>query len=175
MNHGKVASTQFWMRKLHSLAGFVFLGYFLCLHVRGHGAYETPVLRVLFLYLPLLYHGIYGLYITYESQPNLFRYPWLRNWMYFAQRLTGLFLVPFIPIHIAAMNGGAAYADATWYIALWYVGLLVAVFHLANGIFGTVLDWGIAVGPHSQRVFVGVSFAAFLILSIYGIYTLSQF
>ncbi len=40
----------------------------------------------------------------------------------------------------------------------------MAVFHLANGIFGTCIDWGITIGPHSQRVFVGVSFLAFLVL-----------
>ncbi len=171
---GKVASTQFWMRKLHSLTGFLFLGYFLCLHVRGEGAYESPVLRVVFLYLPLLYHGLYGLYITYESQPNNVRYNWLRNWMYLGQRATGLFLVPFLVLHVAAMNG-AAFADAGWYVAVWYAGLLAAVFHLANGIFGTAIDWGITVGTHSQRVFVGVSFAAFVILAIYGLQTLAQF
>ncbi len=171
---GKVASTQFWMRKLHSLTGFLFLGYFLCLHVRGEGAYESPVLRVLFLYLPLLYHSLYGLYITYESQPNNLRYPELRNWMYFGQRITGLFLVPFLVLHVAAMNG-AAFADAGWYMAVWYAGLLSAVYHLANGIFGAAIDWGFTVGPHSQRVFVGVSFAAFVILAVYGLQTLAEF
>ncbi len=175
MTQGKVASAQFWLRKLHSLTGFVFLGYFLCLHVRGEGAYASLVLRVLFLYLPLLYHGLYGLYITYESQPNVVRYPWLRNWMYLGQRITGIVLVPFILIHMGAMTWGMGYADAGWYMALWYAGLVAAVFHLANGIFGTVIDWGITVGPHSQRVFVGVSFAAFAILAAYGLYTLSQF
>ncbi len=174
MSHGKVCCTQFWMRKLHSLTGFLFLGYFLCLHVRGEGAYESPLARVVGLYLPLLYHGLYGLYITYEAQPNALRYPWIRNGMYLGQRITGLFLVPFIALHVGAM-GGAAYADAGWYMALWTAGVLAAVFHLANGVFGTLIDWGITVGPHSQRVSVGVSFAAFLVLSFYGLYTLSGF
>ncbi len=169
----KVASTQFWLRKLHSLTGFAFLGYFLCLHVRGHGAYGSPLLRILFLFLPLLFHGLYGLYITYEAQPNNGSYPWVRNWMYLGQRITGVLLIPFVLVHMGAMNWGADYVDAGWYLAVWYVGLVAAVFHLANGIFGTMIDWGVSVGPHSQRVFVGVSFAAFFVLTAYGVYTLS--
>lgn len=175
MSGNKVCCTQFWLRKLHSLTGFLFLGYFLCLHVRGEGAWSGTAHRALFLYLPLVFHGLYGLYITYESRPNLFRYSWVRNWMYFGQRATGIFLLVFIPLHLGAMYAGAAYEGAAWYRAVWYAGLLAAVFHLANGIFGTVIDWGITVGPHSQRVFVGVSFAAFALLSFYGLYTLSQF
>jgi succinate dehydrogenase / fumarate reductase cytochrome b subunit len=164
--------TQFWLRKLHSLTGFLFLGYFVCLHVRMVDAYQSQVFRILFLYVPLLFHSLYGIYITYESNPNLFRYSWVRNWMYFGQRGTGLFLVPFILLHMGAMNWGAAYGDAGWFMIVWYAGVLAAIFHLANGIFGAAIDWGVTVGPHSQRVFVGVSFAAFFILSAYGIYTL---
>lgn len=175
MSGKRVCCTQFWLRKLHSLTGFLFLGYFLCLHVRGESVYVETTYKVLFLYLPLLFHGLYGLYITYESGPNLLRYSWVRNWMYFGQRATGLFLLLFIPLHLGDLFGGAGYGGAAWYTAVWYAGVLAAVFHLANGLFGTVIDWGITVGPHSQRVFVGLSFAAFLLLSAYGLYTLSLF
>lgn len=175
MPGGRACCTQFWLRKLHSLTGFLFLGYFLCIHVRDVSTYQSDLFRVLFLFLPLLFHGIYGLYIVYESDPNLLRYPWTRNWMYFGQRVTGLFLVPFLVLHLGAVRWGAGYADAAWYTAVWYAGLLTAVFHLANGVFGTVIDWGVTVGPHSQKVFVGVSFAAFFLLSAYGLYTLYHF
>jgi len=175
MSGSRVCCTQFWLRKLHSLTGFLFLGYFLCLHVRGMGVWSTTAHRLLLLYLPLLFHGLYGLFITYESRPNLLRYGWVRNWMYFGQRATGVFLVVFIPLHLGDLLGGAAYGGAAWYRWVWTAGLLAAVFHLANGIFGTAIDWGITVGPHSQRVFVGVSFAAFAVLAAYGLYTLSLF
>ena len=175
MSGNRACCTQFWLRKLHSVTGFVFLGYFLCLHVRGESVYVGDLHRAVLLYAPLVFHGLYGLYITYESAPNLLRYSWIRNWMYGGQRVTGLFLIVFIPLHLGAMLAGAAYADAAWYQVVWYLGLVAAVFHLANGIFGTVIDWGVTVGPHSQKVFVGVSFAAFLILSGYGLYTLSGF
>lgn len=171
----RICCSQFWLRKVHSLAGFLFLGYFLCIHVRTIEVYQSEVVKVLFLYLPLAFHSVYGLFITYESRPNLFRYFWIRNWMYFGQRLTGVFLVPFILLHLGALKWGASYTAASWYYPLWYAGLLAAILHLANGIFGTAIDWGLTVGPHSQRVFVGVCFAAFFILSAYGLYTLSHF
>ncbi len=167
----RACCTQFWLRKLHSFTGFLFLGYFLCLHVRGEGAYETPLFRVLFLWAPLVFHGLYGLYICYESQPNLLRYGgYVRNWMYVLQRATGIVLVPFLLAHVGSEVWG--WSLGGWYPVLWYAGVVTAVFHLANGIFGTCIDWGITIGPHSQRVFVGVSFLAFLVLCSYGLYTL---
>ena len=172
---GTVCCSQFWLRKLHSLSGFLFLGYFLCFHVRGEGTYGSLTLRLLFLFVPLAFHGLYGAYITFEARPNLLRYGWVRNWMYFGQRVTGVLLLPFVALHLGAVRWDWGYAGAAWYQGVWYAGVIVAVFHLANGIFGTAIDWGITVGPHSQRVMVGVSFAAFLILSAYGIYTLSSF
>lgn len=166
---------QFWLRKLHSLSGFLFLGYFLSFHVRGEGIYEGLGRRVLYLLVPLLFHGLYGLYITWEALPNLRRYPWVRNGMYLGQRVSGALLVAFIPLHLGAVRWGAAYADAPWYRAAWYGGLLAAVFHLANGLFGTAIDWGVTVGPHSQRVLVGVCFVAFAVLAGYGLTTLASF
>jgi succinate dehydrogenase / fumarate reductase cytochrome b subunit len=168
-------ANQFWLRKLHSLTGFAFLGYFLCFHVRGGGTYGSAPLRALFLYLPLLFHGLYGLYIGWETRPNGLRYPWVRNWMYLGQRASGVLLVPFVPFHLGAVQWGAAYAAAPWYRAAWAAGLLAAVFHLANGLFGTAVDWGVTVGPHSQRVLVVVCLIAFLVLSGYGLNTLVAF
>ena len=172
MSSSRACCTQFWLRKLHSFSGFLFLGYFLCVHVRNAGVYRSDFARVFLLYLPLLFHGLYGLYVTYESKPNLLQYRWIRNWMYFTQRMTGVLLVPFIALHIGAVKWGAAYSERGWYIAIWYAGVVAAVSHLANGAFGTMIDWGVTVGPYSQRVLVGLSVAAFLVLSAYGIHTL---
>ena len=87
---------------------------------------------------------------------------------FIAPLVTGLLL------GLGAMLWGAEYGDTGWFVAVWYAGVVAAVFHLANGLFGTCIDWGITVGPHSQRVFVGVSFVAFFVLSAYGLYTLTQ-
>lgn len=163
---------QFRLRKLHSLTGVLFLGYFLCLHVRGNGGYKELFTRVGFLLIPLIFHALYGLYIIYESQPNNLSYGYWRNWMYLFQRITALFLIPFIAMHFIAIKWGAGFADAGWYMPFWYAGMLAAVFHFANGLFGAGIEWGITVGPHSQKVLVVLSFIAFLVLGAYGVHTL---
>ncbi|MBI5440440.1 MAG: hypothetical protein HY900_04430 [Deltaproteobacteria bacterium] len=170
-----VCCTQFWLRKLHSLTGFLFLGYFVCYHLRGAAAYRIPELRYLLLFAPLAFHSIYGLWIAFEGRPNGIRYPWARNWMYLGQRLTAVFLLAFLFLHLGAVLFGAPWADASWYRPVWYLGVVAAAFHFGNGALGTAIHWGVTVGPHSQRVFAGLGTAGFLILAGYGLYTLSHF
>lgn len=163
---------QFRLRKFHSLSGVVFLGYFLFVHVRGEGGYKDLSTRIAFLLIPLLFHGLYGLYIIWESSPNNIRYNYWRNWMYLLQRVTGLILIPFVIMHFWAMKWDAPWASSAWYQVFWYAGLISAVFHLANGLFGAAIEWGITVGPHSQKVLVVISFIAFLVLGAIGVHTL---
>ena len=122
----------FLLRRLHSLSGIVPIGAFLLEHfisnseaLRGPAAYpdqvkfltSLPFVAVLewgFIFLPLLYHGLYGLYIWYRGDSNVGEYPWSGNWLYTAQRWTGiiafvyicyhLYYMRFMPPHL--MNGG---------------------------------------------------------------------
>lgn len=164
--------TQFWLRKLHSLTGVLFLGYFLCVHVRGDGGYDGLFTRMGFLAIPLVFHALYGLYIVYESQPNNIRYGYWRNWMYLLQRVTALFLIPFIVLHFSVMKGWLSIGEESWYRVFWYSGVVAAVFHLANGLFGAAIEWGVTVGPHSQKVLVILCLLASLVLGGMGIHTL---
>lgn len=164
--------TQFWLRKLHSLTGAVFLGYFLSVHVVGVGGYKTLFARVAFFYLPLAFHGLYGLFVIYESQPNNINYPYWRNWVFLFQRITGFVLIPFIFLHLADMKGWSDLSSLGWYKPIWYAGMLAAVFHFVNGFFGAMIEWGITVGPHSQRVMVILCFLGFLVLGALGVHTL---
>src|SRR6202048_3910106 len=79
----------FFWRRLHSLTGIVPIGAFLVEHIVSN--YETvngplayaqqvkflnslPLVRVLewtFIFLPILYHGIYGVYIWLRGQSNV--------------------------------------------------------------------------------------------------------
>src|SRR5262249_32892219 len=83
----------FLLRRLHSLTGIVFGGY-LIVHllvnatiaqfgsvyqVQVNKIHDLPVLWALewgLIYLPILYHTVYGIWITVTSQPNLNRYPY---------------------------------------------------------------------------------------------------
>ena len=109
-----VRATSFIWRKLHSLLGIIPIGAFLLEHLlsnfealKGPIAYgqqvkflnSLPLVRVLewvFIFLPILYHGIYGIYIWLRGKANVVYYPWAGNWMYVAQRYTGLIAFVYI-------------------------------------------------------------------------------
>src|SRR5579863_5463547 len=109
----------FVWRKLHSLMGIIPIGAFLLEHLlsnfealHGPAAYgaqvkflnSLPLVRVLewtFIFLPILYHGIYGVYIWLRGKSNVVYYPFAGNWLYVAQRYTGLIAFVYIAQHVA--------------------------------------------------------------------------
>src|SRR3984957_6839832 len=108
----------FILRKLHSLLGVIPIGAFLIEHLlsnfeayKGPIAYgaqvkflnSLPMVRVLewvFIFLPILYHGLYGIWIWLRGKSNVVYYPWAGNWMYTAQRYTGLIAFLYIGQHL---------------------------------------------------------------------------
>ena len=94
----------FFLRKLHSLLGIIPLGAFLLEHLLsnfealgGPVAYgkqvqflnSLPLVRGLewgFIFLPLLYHACYGVWIWVRGKSNIVYYPWAGNWLYTSQR-----------------------------------------------------------------------------------------
>jgi succinate dehydrogenase / fumarate reductase cytochrome b subunit len=108
-------SRTFILRKLHQLTGILPLGVFLLEHFytnskamgsisagkSGAQLFNDSVadlqsipyiifVEVLGIFVPLIYHGVYGLVITYQGRPNVGRYDYARNWMYLLQRVTGV-------------------------------------------------------------------------------------
>ena len=108
----------FLLRKLHSLSGIVPIGAFLIEHIlsnfealKGPAAYAAqvkflnalPLVRVLewaFIFLPLAYHALYGVYIALRGKSNVIYYPWAGNWMYVLQRWTGYIAFVYIIQHV---------------------------------------------------------------------------
>src|SRR5580693_6667087 len=94
----------FFWRRLHSLSGIVPIGAFLVEHivsnfeaVNGPLAYaqqvkflnSLPLVRVLewgFIFIPLAFHALYGVYIALRGRASVVYYPWAGNWMYTVQR-----------------------------------------------------------------------------------------
>src|ERR1700733_13385361 len=95
----------FWLRRLHSLSGIIPVGAFLFEHIlisnattiSGPSAYARQVrflanlplvllLELFGIWLPILFHGLYGFYIWYRGGTNVGDYPWTGNWVYNAQR-----------------------------------------------------------------------------------------
>lgn len=194
-----MASKDYISRRVHSLLGIVPIGLFLIVHfVVNHYATVGPEafneasgfmeslpflvwLEWILIYLPLLFHGIYGIYIAFQGSSNIGSNNFLRNWMYVLQRLTGIFLVIFIAWHVwqtrIAMAMGTPLnfqmmvdiLENPFYFVFYIVGVLSAVFHFANGLWSFLVTWGITITPQSQRISTYVMLGLFIVLSLIGI------
>src|SRR5258706_13782947 len=108
----------FLLRRLHSLTGLVFGG-FIVAHVlvnatmvqgQAPDVYQAQVNKIhslpfllavewTFIYLPIIFHTIYGIWITFASQPNLARYPYAKNIYYTPQRISAIIIAVLILCH----------------------------------------------------------------------------
>jgi succinate dehydrogenase/fumarate reductase cytochrome b subunit (b558 family) len=102
---------------LHSLSGVVPIGAFLLEHfISNAEAFKGPIaygkqveflnslpavflLELFFIWIPILYHGLYGIYIWYQGETNVADYPWTGNWLYTTQRWTGIIALIFMVQH----------------------------------------------------------------------------
>ena len=142
------------------------------------------------IFIPLIYHAVYGLVITAEARPNNLNYPYPRNWFYTVQRVTGVILFFFITFHVLNFRFGLIPGLNTvsvahrpdlafeivsrefrmwWIFIIYMVGIIATVWHLANGIWLFLVDWGITIGERAQRL-TGYACIAFgLVLLFVGI------
>jgi succinate dehydrogenase / fumarate reductase cytochrome b subunit len=184
-------SRTFILRKLHQLSGIMPLGIFLLEHfytnskaLAGAADFNNAVKDlqsipyILFveiggIFIPLIYHAVYGLVITVEARPNNLYYPYARNWFYTIQRVTGIILFFFIAFHVLNFRFGlipglntesvAHFPEKSFAIVsrefhmvpifiVYVVGITATVWHFANGIWLFLVDWGITIGERAQRV-----------------------
>jgi succinate dehydrogenase / fumarate reductase cytochrome b subunit len=201
------ADTHFWLRRLHSLSGIVPIGGFLAFHLyenfqatRGAEAYneaarrlqELPLavfLEIFVIAVPIIFHGIYGLFVTAESRPNPIANPYLRNALYTLQRITGVIVFAFILFHLWTtrlvqltdhhaldlFNLVRSTIANPWFFAFYIAGILSATFHLANGMWSFAIVWGLTVGPKAQQRMAAVSAAVFVVLSVIGVRSIAAF
>ena len=176
----------FVLRRLHSLSGIVPVGLFLIEHfisnafaTRGPAAYSKQVellsgfpfvfyLELFGIWIPIAYHGLYGLYIWYRGDGNVSEYPWTGNWLYTSQRWTGAiaffymgwhtYTMRFSGIHILTHPGAAfgkvqAEFQSPWAVAFYAVAILCASWHFAYGLWLFAAKWGITTGDRARRKF----------------------
>lgn len=179
----------FVLRRLHSLSGVLPVGVFLIVHLWtnaralvGRDAYFAgvdeiqhipllPLVEIAGIGVPLAYHAIYGVIIAFGGKGNTAQYPYLRNWLYSLQRISGFVALAFILFHLWEYRVQKAFfgmASERFYDALtenlsstragvplvalaYVVGLLGTVFHFANGLWGFCVSWGITASRASQR------------------------
>lgn len=197
----------FWLRRLHSLSGIVPVGAFLVFHLyentiatKGPDAYNAMshklqtlpfavAMEILLIAAPLFFHGIYGLFVTGTTSPNVISNAYLRNWFYFLQRVTGVVVFAFILFHywttrlvqladhesLDLFRQVQAAVGNPWIYAFYVAGILSATFHLANGIWSFSIVWGLSVGPRAQRRMMVVSAVVFFVLSVMGVRSISAF
>ncbi|MDI3297801.1 MAG: succinate dehydrogenase [Bacillota bacterium] len=193
---GRLRVSHFFWSRLHSLSGVVPVGVFLIFHLwansaafAGPAAYNRVVrlleslpalivVETLFIFIPILYHAIYGFVIMRSARYNVNRYPFARNWYFVLQRATGVIVFVFIVYHVLTMRfvgPAASFAKVAselsnpWGLAFYIVGILSATWHLANGFWLFGIDWGILVSPRAQQVAGWVLAVFFVALSVLGV------
>jgi succinate dehydrogenase / fumarate reductase cytochrome b subunit len=199
----------FLLRRLHSLTGIIPVGAFLFEHILisnssaigGPAAYArqvrflaslplVPMLELFGIWLPILFHSLYGFYIWYRGETNLGEYSWTGNWMYAAQRWTGIIAFAYILWHTWTMRftgidlheyPGASFGKVQIEVFqtplfLFYVaGLIAASWHFAYGIWLFSAKWGIVSGEKAQKRFLALCLAFFFVLSSAGLASLTSF
>lgn len=195
--------SEYVLRRLHTLAGVVPVGLFLLEHLftnamatSGAYAYNSavytiqhiPFLHVVeffFIFLPLVYHGVYGLYVAYTSGYNAGQYSWGRNVMFVLQRITGIITFVFIIFHLwtTRFSGRAPTFQMVHdlltqnpaYFWFMVIGVVAATFHFSNGLWSFCIHWGITVGARAQRITAYVTMVLFVVLAAVGISSLVAF
>jgi succinate dehydrogenase / fumarate reductase cytochrome b subunit len=207
-------SRTFVLRKLHQLSGIVPLGAFLIEHfytnskaLSGAKDFEEAVtglqsipyilfVEIGLIFIPLIYHAVYGLFITWEARPNNLAYPYPRNWFYTIQRVTGVILFFFILFHVLNFRFGlipglneisvAHRPDLAfdivreeflnpWIFGIYVLGITATVWHFANGIWLFLVDWGITIGARAQRLTGYACIAIGVVLLAVGINAATAF
>lgn len=217
-----LARNEFLLRRLHSLSGLIPVGAYMCVHlltnatvldspatfqkavygIHGLGA-ALPVIEWGFIFLPILFHAIFGVVIIRGGLPNSSTYKYGSNVRYTLQRATGMIAFMFIVWHVFHMHGWF-HADFWLNIAhsfggakfspysaastaaeamqssiivpiLYAIGVLSCVFHLANGIWTFGITWGVWVSPAAQKRASIVALIFGLALSAVGLSALGGF
>ncbi len=198
---------EFQWRRLHSLLGIIPVGLFLVFHLSlnftatgGEENYNNSIgimeyvphwllliVEWVVIYIPILFHGLYGVYIAFTATHNVKRFGTFRNWMFAIQRFTGVFLVIFIAWHIFQTRIQKALGTDVDFnmmeeivanplmLAFYIVGILSATFHLSNGIWSFLVSWGITQSPKSQKIASYVTMVFFVVLSIVGVAAILAF
>ncbi len=188
---------EFLIRRLHSLSGLVPVGAYMCVHLitnssllSGTEVFQNavfaihsipflPVVEWLFIFLPIIFHAVVGVWIARTGHSNVSSYRLAANRRYTLQRITGYIAFAFIFIHVLHLHG---WLHAEWWLkfvepigfaqfrpynaasslanamgslgVVWpifyAIGVLACVYHLANGIWTAGITWGLWLTPRAQ-------------------------
>lgn len=137
-----------------------------------------PLVEWVFIFLPILFHAVVGVWIYTTGIPNSTQYKFAANRRYTWQRWTGIIAFVFIFFHVLHLHGWFHFewwkhnvleplnmgrfrpysAGSTLALALrgvvwpvfYAVGVVACVYHLANGVWTAGITWGVWLTPKSQ-------------------------
>lgn len=204
----------FFWHKLHSLTGIIPIGFYMCQHLilnsfsfAGRDKFNGVIAffeslpwhfllatEILLIWLPLLFHGVYGLFIVNRGQPNYFgtKYGWSQNRMYTLQRYSGIFVFLFLVYHVTTTTAAAklyhnevliqydAWHDKLTsfgyvFLILYMLGVLASSYHLAYGVWNFCIRWGITIGERAQIRVQKFAFWMFIVVTLIGWTALAGF
>ena len=207
----EIDKRSFVWRRIHSLTGIVPVGLFLLEHfftnsaaMHGSEIYNSRVeflltlpfvlaLEIGMIFLPLIFHAVYGIVIVFTGRANNIAYGYGRNWNYLWQRISGFVLLAFISVHVFGTKGWVmqqtlpegTHPDfflrmqeilANPLMAIFYgLGIAAASYHFANGLWNFSITWGITVSQGAQRRFTLIWILLGLALFAVGIASLLSF
>ena len=188
---------EFAIRRLHSLTGIIPLGAYMVVHLATNASIlnnvqtfqravygihslgaALPLIEWGLILLPLLFHGIIGVWIVRTGQSNTGAYRYANNRRYRWQRITGLIALVFLLMHVWHLHGWfhlepwlrlgerfgfaqfraynaastlALAMDGYFWPAFYLLGVWACVYHLANGLWTAGITWGLWVSAAAQR------------------------
>lgn len=202
------ADHSFLIRRLHSISGIFPIGGFLVQHIyaqvlamKGPQAYNDHVaflvslpmlvaVETLFIFAPILFHGGYGIYIWARGKSNVTDYPYVGNWMYFWQRVTGIIAFVYIGYHLYEQRFTGVHLasepfqsyhkvsqalDNPLILTFYAIGMIASCFHFAYGLWLFACKWGITMGPKSQRLSAALCGGLGAVLCLGGLASLVAF
>lgn len=194
------------VRRLQSLTGLMFGGY-LIVHLlvnatiaQGGNHYQEQVNKIHGLpfleaiewsaiFLPFLFHAVYGIWITVNGRPNVGNYPYTKNTFYLLQRISAVIILLFVLFHVLslkfqmfgenlafipkdqALASIGTHMQASWLLpwVVYPVGVLASAYHTANGLWTAAITWGVTISTASQRRFGYVCAGLFAVMTILGL------
>lgn len=196
----------FFLHKLHSLTGVVPVGFYMVQHLTLNsftlagpdrfngviGFFESIpkhlllTLEIVGIWVPLLFHAVYGTYIASRAKNNYFseKYRWSQNRMFFLQRASGIVAFLFLVYHIITTTGAkylngpkvieyAAFQEKLTsygylFFVVYLIGVLACSYHLCYGLWNFCIRWGITVSEKSQVTVQKISAALFVAITLLG-------
>ena len=204
-----IDNSHFLLRRLHSLLGLLPVGAFLIFHLWENsqsrfgalhyndkvvgflqGLNYLLLLEIFVIALPILFHAGYGLVITAGGRWEPIRYPWLHNWMYLFQRVSGVIILVFLLFHVGSTRVWAIFhpqirdnlyaymhellSDPLIFTA-YALGMVVSVLHLCNGLWTMAIVWGVTTTQRAQMLWFRVCMVLAVVLSAMGLHGLWGF